>query len=202
MSAAIEAAQIAQARKAAAATRRRVVDVLEESAGGDPDGFTARLAATLRLDYLSMSQLRGASPAFDLLPFNECSQRGCALLRGGVPLVSALEMAGELLPAVLAARLDAARRAIAEGHGVSQSMDANGLTTPVALRMLAVGERSGNMGEMLESIAVFHDEELSRWVEWFTRLFEPVLMAIIGLVIGVIVILMYMPIFELAGAVQ
>jgi general secretion pathway protein E len=79
--AAIEAAQIAQARKAAAATRRRVVDVLEESAGGDPDGFTARLAATLQLERLSMADLRAAAPAFDLLPFNECSQRGCALLR-------------------------------------------------------------------------------------------------------------------------
>jgi general secretion pathway protein E len=78
---AIEAAQIAQARKAAAATRRRVVDVLEEAAGADPDGFTARLAATLQLERLSMADLRAAAPAFDLLPFNECSQRGCALLR-------------------------------------------------------------------------------------------------------------------------
>jgi len=77
----IEAAKIAQARKAAAATRRRVVDVLEESAGGDPDGFTARLAATLQLERLAMADLRAATPAFDLLPFNECSQRGCALLR-------------------------------------------------------------------------------------------------------------------------
>ena len=68
-----------------------------------------------------------------------------------------------------------------------------------ALRMLAVGEKSGNMGEMLEQVASFHDEELARWVDWFTRLFEPVLMAIIGLVIGAIVVLMYMPIFELAG---
>jgi len=124
------------------------------------------------------------------------------LLRGGVPLVGALEMAGELLHPLLRANLATATQAISEGHGVSQSMAANGLTTPVALRMLAVGEKSGNMGEMLESIAVFHDEELARWVDWFTRLFEPVLMAIIGLVIGVIVILMYMPIFELAGSVQ
>jgi general secretion pathway protein F len=124
------------------------------------------------------------------------------LLRGGVPLVGALEMAGELLHPLLRARLATATQAISEGHGVSQSMEANGLTTPVALRMLGVGEKSGNMGEMLESIAVFHDEELARWVDWFTRLFEPILMAIIGLVIGVIVILMYMPIFELAGALQ
>jgi general secretion pathway protein F len=85
---------------------------------------------------------------------------------------------------------------------VSQSLEAAGLTTPVALRMLAVGERGGNMGEMLEQIAAFHDEELARWVDWFTRLFEPILMALIGLVIGAIVILMYMPIFELAGGIQ
>ena len=124
------------------------------------------------------------------------------LLRGGTPLVAALDMGGELLHPLLRERLARASQAIREGRGVAQSMDANGLTTPVALRMLAVGEKSGNMGEMLEQIAAFHDEEMARWVDWFTRLFEPILMAIIGLVIGVIVILMYMPIFELAGNLQ
>jgi general secretion pathway protein F len=124
------------------------------------------------------------------------------LLRGGTPLVSALDMGGELLHPLLRERLVRASRAIREGRGVAQSMEANGLTTPVALRMLNVGEKSGNMGEMLEQIAAFHDEEMARWVDWFTRLFEPILMTIIGLVIGVIVILMYMPIFELAGNLQ
>jgi general secretion pathway protein F len=124
------------------------------------------------------------------------------LVRGGMPLVAALEMSADLLHPLLRERLRAAHRAISEGGKLSQSMDQNGLTTPVALRMLAVGEQSGDIGEMLEQIAAFHDEELARWVDWFTRLFEPVLMALIGLVIGVIVILMYMPIFELAGNVQ
>ncbi|HEX2197084.1 MAG TPA: type II secretion system F family protein [Burkholderiales bacterium] len=124
------------------------------------------------------------------------------LLRGGMPLVAALEMGAELLHPVLRTRLATARRAISEGRNVSQSLEAAGLTTPVALRMLTVGERGGNMGEMLEQIAAFHDEELARWVDWFTRLFEPILMALIGLVIGAIVILMYMPIFELAGGIQ
>jgi general secretion pathway protein F len=124
------------------------------------------------------------------------------LLRGGTPLVAALDMGGELLHPMLRERLARASQAIREGRGVSQSMEANGLTTPVALRMLNVGEKSGNMGEMLEQIAAFHDEEMARWVDWFTRLFEPILMAIIGLVIGAIVILMYMPIFELAGNLQ
>jgi general secretion pathway protein F len=98
--------------------------------------------------------------------------------------------------------LAAASRAVREGRPVSESMETNGLTTTIALRMLAVGEKSGNMGEMMERIAEFHDEEISRWIDWFVRLFEPLLMAAIGLVIGAIVILMYMPIFELAGSLK
>jgi general secretion pathway protein F len=124
------------------------------------------------------------------------------LIQGGMPLVTALEMGADLLHPVLRLRLAAAARAIREGRGVSQSLDANRLTTPVAIRLLVVGEKSGNMGEMMLRIAAFHDEELGRWIDWFTRLFEPLLMAAIGLVIGCIVILMYLPIFDLAGNLQ
>ncbi len=124
------------------------------------------------------------------------------LLGGGIPLVTALQMAAELLSPSLREGLSLARQAISQGLPVSASMERHGLVTPVALRMLVVGERSGNMSEMMERIAIFHDEEIARWVDWATRLFEPLLMAAIGLVIGVIVVLMYMPIFELAGNVQ
>src|SRR6266545_5573841 len=124
------------------------------------------------------------------------------LLRGGTPLLTALQMSAELLHPLLRARLATASRAVSEGRPVSEAMEANGLTTIIALRMLAVGEKSGNMGEMMERIAEFHDEEISRWVDWFARLFEPLLMAAIGLVIGAIVVLMYMPIFELAGSLK
>jgi general secretion pathway protein F len=76
------------------------------------------------------------------------------------------------------------------------------LTTPVATRMLRVGERSGNMGEMMERIAAFYDDELARTVDTLARLIEPALMALVGVVIGVIVVLMYFPIFELAGSIR
>ena len=82
------------------------------------------------------------------------------------------------------------------------ALDAQGLTTPVSLRMLRVGERTGMMGDMMERSAAFHEETLERWVERFTRTFEPLLMAAIGIVIGGIVLLMYFPIFELAGNIQ
>jgi general secretion pathway protein F len=124
------------------------------------------------------------------------------LLKGGIPVVSALDMVSGLLQPALRGKLILASNSIREGQTISQSMEAHQLTTPVALSMLRVGERSGNMGEMMERIATFHDEEMARWVDWFTKLFEPLLMATMGVVIGVIVVLMYMPIFDMAGSIE
>ena len=124
------------------------------------------------------------------------------LLRGGTPVVTALDMAAGLLSPALRGSLAAAALAIREGRSISEAMSMHNLTTPVALRMLRVGERSGRMDEMMERVAAFCDDEISRWVDWFTRLFEPLLMAFIGIVIGVIVVLMYLPVFELAGSIQ
>jgi general secretion pathway protein F len=124
------------------------------------------------------------------------------LLRGGMPVVTALKMVSDLLQLSLRDQLALASESIREGQSISQSMERNGLTTPVALRMLRVGERTGKMGEMMERIAGFYEEEMARWVERFTKLFEPLLMAFIGLLIGGIVVLMYFPIFELAGSIQ
>jgi len=124
------------------------------------------------------------------------------LLTGGTPVTQALSMVSGLLDQQLQRRLEQATRSIREGQPISVSLDAQALTTPVALRMLRVGERTGQMGEMMERIAAFHEEELARWVERFTRIFEPLLMAFIGVVIGGIVVLMYFPIFELAGSMH
>ena len=124
------------------------------------------------------------------------------LLNGGIPVVSALEMVEGLLHPTLRSLLRRAAVEIREGKPISQAMENHHLTTPVSLRMLRVGERTGRMGEMMERISGFYDEEMARWVDWFTRLFEPILMAGIGVVIGGIVVLMYMPIFELAGSIQ
>jgi general secretion pathway protein F len=124
------------------------------------------------------------------------------LLRGGLPVVTAFEMSHGLLAAAARPRLAAATRAVREGRSLSDALAAQGLTTPVAERMLRVAERSGNMGEMMERTAAFYDEELSRFVDVATRLIEPAMMTVIGLVIGLIVVLMYFPIFELAGSIR
>jgi len=124
------------------------------------------------------------------------------LLRGGTPVVTALDMTAGMLAPALKPGLAKARESIRTGRSISEAMLENGLTTPVALRMLRVGERSGRMDEMMERIASFLDDEVARWVEWFTKLFEPLLMAFIGIIIGLVVVLMYLPVFELAGSIQ
>lgn len=124
------------------------------------------------------------------------------LLTGGTPIIPALESVSGLLQVSLRSKMQQASQAISHGQPISMAMELTGLTTPVALRMLRVGERGGKIGDMMERIAAFYDEELARWIDWFTKLFEPILMLVIGLVIGVVVLLLYMPIFELAGNIQ
>jgi general secretion pathway protein F len=121
------------------------------------------------------------------------------LTEGGIPIVQAIETVRGMVTPPLGLRLDAARANIESGLPLSSAFEANGLTTPISLRMLRVGERTGDMGPMLSQSAAFYDGEIGRWIDRFTRTFEPLLMAAIGIVVGAIVVLLYMPIFDLAG---
>lgn len=124
------------------------------------------------------------------------------LLGGGIPIRTALGMAAATLSPDARARLAAAGESIGGGDAVSAAFERQALVTPVALRLLRVGERTGRLGEMLERAARFHESESARWIDRFTKAFEPALMAAIGLVIGGIVVLLYLPIFDLAGSLQ
>ncbi|NOT15749.1 MAG: type II secretion system F family protein [Methylotenera sp.] len=124
------------------------------------------------------------------------------LLRSGIPLVSALSMVNDLLGQTLQHPIQMAQKRISEGVSFSEAMLQFGLTTPVALQLFRAGEKSGQLDAMMEHAASYHEEEMLRWVDAFTKLVEPVLMIGIGLVIGIIVLLMYLPIFELASGIQ
>jgi general secretion pathway protein F len=121
------------------------------------------------------------------------------LSEGGIAVVAAIGTVEGMISPGLAPGLRAARLAIESGRPLSDAFEANGLTTPISLRMLRVGERTGELGTMLSRSAAFYDGEIGRWIDRFTRTFEPLLMAAIGLVVGAIVVLLYMPIFDLAG---
>jgi general secretion pathway protein F len=122
------------------------------------------------------------------------------LLEGGIALITAMDTVREVVSFNVAQRLNLAKLQIQSGMPLSEAFFAHHLTTPISLRMLSVGERSGDMGGMLLQSAAFYDGEITRWIDRFMRSFEPLLMTAIGLVVGVIVVLLYMPIFDLAGS--
>jgi len=124
------------------------------------------------------------------------------LLEGGIPILTALDVVGDAVSPTTRNALADARRIIADGGPLSQAFEHSGLATPIALRMLRVGERSGQMGAMLTRSALFYEGESARWMERFSKVFEPALMTAIGLLVGLIVVLLYLPIFDLAGSLQ
>jgi general secretion pathway protein F len=124
------------------------------------------------------------------------------LLEGGITIVTAMETVHGMVSPRIKTGLQQAREAIQSGTQLSNAFETHGLTTPISLRMLRVGERSGELGKMLTQSAAFYDGEISRWIDRFTRSFEPLLMTAIGLVVGLIVVLLYMPIFDLAGSMS
>jgi general secretion pathway protein F len=124
------------------------------------------------------------------------------LIEGGIPAVHAFDMCGALLTPDEARKLGRAVASIREGAEIGHALQVVGLADPVALRMLKVAQRTGKLAEILARIAAFQETTLTRAIDVATRLFEPVLMLGIGLVIGAIVVLMYLPIFDLASSIQ
>ncbi|MEX0143247.1 type II secretion system F family protein [Massilia sp. LMS1-1-1.1] len=156
-----------------------------------------RMALVLRL--LRLPVLAGKAAEFRLARFYRALS---LLLHAGIPLHKALAMVGPMLLPAQQEQLAQARRSVQEGMPFSTALEQAGMATPVAQSLLKVGENTGRLGDMLERSAKFHDEEFARWVDWASRLLEPLLMTIIGVVIGGVVVLMYMPIFELAGSLS
>jgi general secretion pathway protein F len=124
------------------------------------------------------------------------------LLAAGVPVPAAMRLLRPAVAAPLRAALDAAAHDVESGQRLSVAMLAHGLATPVAQRMLRVGEGSGELALMLERAATFHDDEIARLSELMVRAVNPVLMLVMGVLIGGIVVLMYLPIFTLMEQVQ
>lgn len=123
------------------------------------------------------------------------------LQKEGIPIISAFSLARELLPEDGRIAVDRVVLDIRAGLSISDAMERHDLAPPVASDLLKVGEKTGDIGEKMIRIADIYDAETARWSEWFLKLFEPLLMLTIGLFIAFIVVLLYLPIFELAGTI-
>jgi len=124
------------------------------------------------------------------------------LLGGGIPLVHALEIVvRSMTNKYLADELEDITRKVREGQSFAQAMLSKGVFPDVAVKMIEVGESTGALQEMLNSLADFYDEEIETEVGRFITLIEPILLVVMGLVIALVVIALYLPLFELSSVV-
>jgi len=120
------------------------------------------------------------------------------VLASGVPLLEGLNMSkGVLANIVLEEKLDRIVTSTEHGGVVSDSMEREAFMEPLTMRMFAVGERSASLNIILSEIADYHDQDLNYKVGILTSFIEPALMVVMGTIVAVIVVLMYLPIFQM-----
>ena len=125
------------------------------------------------------------------------------LLGGGIPLVQALDVtAGSVSNRHVARELDTMGQSVREGHSLAGTMRARAVFPEVAVKMTEVGESTGALQDMLNSLADFYDEELETSLNRFVTLVEPALLIILGIVIAALLLALYMPLFQLSSVVR
>ena len=125
------------------------------------------------------------------------------LLSGGIPLVQALDVSARSVSNQFIAReLVTVGQSVREGQSLAATMRSAGVFPDVAVKMTEVGEATGALQDMLNSVADFFDEELETNLERFVTLVEPVLLIVLGIVIAGLLLALYLPLFQLSSVVR
>jgi type IV pilus assembly protein PilC len=125
------------------------------------------------------------------------------VLRGGIPLVQALDTtSGVISNSVMSRKLAEVRTLVTEGVSLANAFERTRLAPDMTVRMIEVGESSGDLPEMLEDVADFYDQEVENTLGTLTTMIEPVLMLCMGLIMAVIVVALYLPIFEMGSRLK
>jgi len=121
------------------------------------------------------------------------------LLKSGIPIIRATEMAAKTSQSKnFAQSIEEAKTKVTAGLAFSEALQQTALFPPLAIQLVMVAEKTGNYAGMFEEIAGYYNELLDTAVSRFTALIEPVMLVIMGTIIGVLVISLYLPIFGLA----
>ena len=125
------------------------------------------------------------------------------LLRSGVPILESLEITSETVNnAVVSAAVRDVQDAVTRGDTISEPLAAHDVFPPMVTQMLAVGEETGMVDEMMEKVADFYDQEVEAAVDALTSLLEPLLIVILGGAVGGMVVALYMPMFNIINTVH
>jgi type IV pilus assembly protein PilC len=125
------------------------------------------------------------------------------LLRGGIPLVQAIETtAGALSNRVISQGLHASKKLVVEGVSLSEAFERTGLVPEMTVRMVAVGETSGDLPQMLEDVADFYEESADATIPILTTAIEIGVILFLGIIVAFVVIALYLPIFEMGAQLK
>jgi type IV pilus assembly protein PilC len=125
-----------------------------------------------------------------------------ALVRAGVPILDALDIVAETAGnTVLAEAVADTQAAVKAGESLARPLEAHPVFPPMVVQMIAVGEETGALDELLEKIADFYDSEVEATVDALTSLIEPLLIVVMGVTVGGMVIALYMPMFSIIGKI-
>ncbi len=121
------------------------------------------------------------------------------LLLSGVPILQALEIvqAGSS-NVIFTQAIDVIRTSVREGHGIAKTMAENGVFPGMVVQMVQAGEEIGQVAQMLKRVAAYYEERAEVLLHRMTTLFEPIVLVVMGALIGVIVVAMYLPLFNLS----
>lgn len=156
-----------------------------------------RADVRFRLDQLKL-KAPVFGPLFHKLAIARFARNLSGLLRAGVPILSALEITGDTVNnGVVGNALEDVRDSVKEGEAVSAPLENHAVFPPMTVQMLAVGEETGQMDLLLEKIAEFYDQEVKASTESLTAMLEPLMIAVLGGIVGSMVIALYMPMFKI-----
>jgi type IV pilus assembly protein PilC len=146
-------------------------------------------------------------PVFGLLIRKVAISRFCrtlgALLQSGVPIMQALEIVGKASGnEVVSETVQRVRESVREGESIAVPLQLSGMFPPLVTQMVAVGEETGNLDGMLTKIADFYDTEVEYMLAALTSLLEPMLIVVMGFIVGFIVISVFLPLYQIIGNIR
>ena len=145
-------------------------------------------------------RLPGLGPVARKFSTSQAARTLSTLLGGGIPLVTAIEVAARSIKnRYIARELQVAGQKVREGRALAAAMNDSGAFSDVAIKMVEVGESTGALQEMLNSLADFYDEEIETNLGRFITLVEPILLVVMGLVIAGLLLALYMPLFNISA---
>ncbi len=137
-------------------------------------------------------------PLFQKVALSRFSRTFATLIKSGVPILGALEIVAETSGnSIISNVIDNAKESVRQGHTLAEPLMQSKIFPPMVTRMIQIGEKSGSLEQLLEKIADFYDEQVSAAVKTLTSLIEPLMIGMMGFMVGGIVLSVFMPIFEL-----